>query len=106
MSADPLQREPSPPPPPSKKALWCFWLGLSTLICFGGILIGLPTVIMGHLALAEIKRSPTPLGGAHLAYTGLVLGYIGIVMSIIMLVFYIMIWSSGEAPTTPVNLTE
>jgi hypothetical protein len=59
---------------------------VASLIC-GLILCFVPSsiaaVILGHLALADIKRSPGRMAGQGMAVAGLVMGYIGIVFSAI-----------------------
>jgi hypothetical protein len=41
-------------------------------------------VICGHLARAEIRRSPHPLEGDGMAIAGLILGYLQIALAIIL----------------------
>lgn len=49
-------------------------------------------VVCGHLARAEIRRSPHPLEGDGMALAGLVLGYLQIalalVLALIMAIFF------------------
>ncbi len=60
-------------------------LGILSLVCCG-LLSGIPAVICGHMAVAQIKKSGGALGGNGLAVAGLVMGYIGIVVTILFLV--------------------
>jgi hypothetical protein len=55
-------------------AIWSFVLSIVSLVCCGFI-IGIPAVIMGHLALSNIRKTPS-LGGRGLAIAGLVIGYV------------------------------
>jgi peptidyl-prolyl cis-trans isomerase B (cyclophilin B) len=58
---------------------------LSIIALIAGILgFNLVAVIIGHIALGQIKR--TGEGGRVLAIVGLVLGYIGIVAIIIVII--------------------
>jgi len=48
---------------------------LSILGCL--FLTGIPAAITGHIAYARAKRDPQNFGGASMALTGLILGYVG-----------------------------
>lgn len=102
LPRDPLSSapyRPPPPPPPASSlpwqpsvyqpaaiteplAIWSFILGLCAVLgspfCCGCIL-GIPSVICGHLAISKIDKTPG-LAGRGLAVAGLVLGYIGIII--------------------------
>jgi len=57
-------------------AIASFVLGLAGCGCaFVGSLVA---IVLGHVALAEIKKSEGRLGGRGLAIAGLVLGYVGL----------------------------
>lgn len=43
-------------------------------------------VVCGHLARAEIRRSPHPLEGDGMALAGLILGYLQIVLALVLAV--------------------
>jgi len=78
----PPQNPPQLPPKNSGLAiasLICGILGISCLSLVGGI----PAVICGHLALANIKKSPSLLTGGGMAIAGLVMGYISILIMVI-----------------------
>jgi hypothetical protein len=62
--------------PTSSAARRSFVLGLSSLVF--NLFTGIPAVVLGLLALARIRRSWPPLGGARLAGWGIVLGLLGI----------------------------
>jgi len=55
------------------------------VVCFLGILPGIPAVICGHIAMRQIKRNNLP--GMGFAVTGLITGYLGILVSIVGIVF-------------------
>ncbi len=56
-----------------------------SLTCFGGIL----AVILGHVALSQIKRSQEE--GRGLAIAGLVIGYIGLALTVLYVLMYVAI---------------
>jgi hypothetical protein len=56
----------------SQLALWAVICGLGGLLC--GITM-IPAIILGHLALSEIKRNPA-LKGRGMAITALIIGYL------------------------------
>lgn len=43
-------------------------------------------VVCGHLARAEIRRSPQPLEGDGMALAGLILGYLQIALAVVLAV--------------------
>lgn len=72
-----------PPPSPlvnaptSGKALASLILGICGF--FFSILTGIPAIVLGHLAHAEIRRSVGRLQGEGMALAGLILGYVSVV---------------------------
>lgn len=82
----------------SVKAIWSLVLGLLSLMCLC-FLTGIPAVILGHLALREIRRSGGRVAGDGMAIVGLVIGYLSIAVSILMLVLFIVFIPRGVAPT-------
>lgn len=58
----------------------------------GAFLLAVPAVILGHIALADIRRRPD-LGGQGLAITGLVMGYIVIAFAVFALIMIAMFFS-------------
>lgn len=54
------------------------------LLCFGP-LTSLLAVILGHLALSDIKKSGGRMSGQGLAIAGLVLGYFGLIIAPLMI---------------------
>ena len=71
----------------SKLAIWSLVCGCLTLFC--GLFASLPAIILGHLALGEIKKSPGT-SGRGMALAGLIIGYIMTVLGIIGIAFYLM----------------
>ncbi len=60
-------------------------MGILSLVCCG-LLSGIPAVICGHMAVAQIKKSGGALGGNGMAVAGLVMGYIGIILTVLFIV--------------------
>ena len=55
--------------------IWTFTLGVFALLTFG--LTSVPSIICGHLALAEARKNTNGSLGKSVAMTGLVIGYVG-----------------------------
>jgi hypothetical protein len=55
--------------------IWTFTLGVFALLTFG--LTSVPSIICGHLALAEARKTASGSLGKCVALTGLVIGYVG-----------------------------
>ena len=76
-------------PPTSGLAIASMVCGiLSLFFCFcGGMLLGIPAVICGHMALkqtgSERPGMPPRMGGRGMAIAGLIMGYIGILLIIV-----------------------
>ncbi len=69
-------------------------LGISIVLV--GVFSGVPAVICGHMALAQIQKDPVRVGGRGMAIAGLVLGYISIAMTfLLILVCIVMFFSIG-----------
>lgn len=69
-------------------------LAVASLICgcaqfIAWILTGIPAIILGHIALSQIKR--TGQEGRGMAIAGLVLGYLGLVAFIAFIVLVIAV---------------
>ena len=74
-------------------------LGLFSLVC-GGILLGLPAIITGHMAVGRARRSPAQYGGKGLAVAGLLLGYFSILLTVLVITSFV-IWFSPDARFKP-----
>jgi len=68
-------------PPLRTSGLAVASLVFGILAFFSGGLTGIVAVILGHMALSQIKRRPQELTGSGLAVAGLVTGYIGVVIA-------------------------
>ncbi|WP_460073508.1 DUF1707 and DUF4190 domain-containing protein [Streptomyces sp. YKOK-I1] len=75
---------PAPPPPTNGKAVGSMVCGVLTTMSMG--LTGIPAVILGHKARAEMRRSGE--GGEGFALAGLILGY----LSVAGWAFFVMIF--------------
>ncbi|MEV7285457.1 DUF1707 and DUF4190 domain-containing protein [Streptomyces sp. NPDC093252] len=82
---------PAPAPPTNGKAVGSMVLGVLTTMTFG--VTGLPAVILGHSARAEMRR--TGESGEGFAITGLVLGWLSMAGWAIFLVALIAAAASG-----------
>lgn len=61
----------------------CSFSGFAPLSFLFGLSTGIPSVILGHKALREIRNSNGTQGGKEMAIAGLVLGYISIGVALI-----------------------
>ncbi len=71
-------------PRTSPLAIWSLVLG------FLGCFFGIPSIILGHMARAQIKKSNGQLTGSGIALAGLILGYLTIPA---YLVFVFVVWA-------------
>jgi hypothetical protein len=55
--------------------IWAFTLGVFALLTFG--LTAVPSIICGHLALAQTKKASNGSLAKSVALVGLVIGYVG-----------------------------
>ena len=94
--------------PKSGKAIASMILGFGIILPLCDIIIPfiglltIPTavigVILGHIALNDIKKSGGTLGGKGMAITGLVLGYISIgLLAVVILILLLVLGSLGAA---------
>ncbi|MCO5055920.1 DUF4190 domain-containing protein [Thermomonas sp.] len=60
-----------------------------TLLPFAGSLVA---IVTGHMARAEIRRSPETLDGDGLAVAGMVLGYVVVGLSLLAFIFILLIF--------------
>lgn len=96
----PGQPLPMAPPPSSGMAIASMVLGIISVVsctCYGfGVLIGIPAVICGHMAMKQIKESPTLIGGRGMAQAGLITGYIGGGLSLLFIIFIVIAAATGN----------
>jgi hypothetical protein len=79
----------------SGKAIFSLVLGLVSFACT--LLTGVPAIILGVLALGDIKRSRGRLGGQALAIGGIITGAFGIFLLIPALLLVPAVWKVREA---------
>src|SRR5262249_29549334 len=72
-------------PPTAGKALASMIFGIVGMLCFWGVL-GIPAVILGHLAKSSISKSMGRLKGEGMATAGLVMGYLNIALGILVVI--------------------
>jgi uncharacterized membrane protein len=63
---------------------------LSWVLC-ASLLLSVPAVIAGHMALGGIRRGDCPDSSRGMAIAGLVLGYVNIVLTVLGILFYVLI---------------
>ena len=59
-------------------------LGILSPVCLF-FLTGIPAIVTGHIAFARAKRDPQRYGGANMALTGLILGYISLATTFMLI---------------------
>jgi hypothetical protein len=64
------------------------------------IFTGIPAMILGSIAMAEIDASGGRLGGRGLAVAGRILGIISVALSILFVILLVIIVIFGETDTT------
>src|SRR5262249_50359761 len=72
-------------PPTDGKALASMIFGIVGMLCFWGVL-GIPAVILGHLAKSSISKSMGRLKGEGMATAGLVMGYLNIALGVLIVI--------------------
>lgn len=79
--------------PTSGLAITSLVCGIVSLVtCM--VILGIPAVICGHLAMSQIANSPTPVGGRGMALAGLVCGYLSVLMLLCFAVMMIVAFAS------------
>ena len=75
--------------------LWIYWIG------------SIVAVILGYLALQEIRQNPERIEGKGMAIAGVVLGWIGVGTLLLVVAFGVYVWKNKEqyepAETRPTN---
>lgn len=86
-------------PAQSGKAVAALVLGICSIMCCGGILLGLPAVVLGFMGRKDIQKSDGAMDGNGLAVAGIVTGLIGSLGSLA----YGVIWLSAlmMTPSSP-----
>lgn len=83
-------------PPSSGKATTALVLALLSLVA--GPLTAIPGLIVGHMALSEIRRSGGAIGGSGKATAALVIGYIWVAIIALYILVGIIAALSAAAP--------
>ena len=71
-------------------------VGIGSLICLGPVL-GAVAIILGAVALSQIKKNPDKVGGKPFAVTGVVTGSISVVICGGIGIFYIVMMAIAAA---------
>ncbi|MDX3639533.1 DUF1707 and DUF4190 domain-containing protein [Streptomyces sp. MB09-02B] len=86
---------PALPPPTNGKAIGAMVCGVLTTMSFG--LTGIPAVVLGHTARAEIKR--TGEGGEGFALAGVILGWLSVAGWAFFLLLFMIAGVSSSSGT-------
>jgi len=81
---------------------------IASLVC--GVLFlcapaSIAAIILGHLALVDIKRSAGRITGQGLAIAGLVMGYLGVGLTTLYIVFVVFMFRKTMGVNIPMNET-
>lgn len=85
--SSPYGQQPQGPTGTNNKAIWALVLGILSILCCG-IVAGIPALILGRSAKAEIDASGGAQTGRGLAQAGFILGIISIVWTIVAIILY------------------
>lgn len=85
--SSPYGQQPQGPTGTNNKAIWALVLGILSILCCG-IVAGIPALILGRSAKAEIDASGGAQSGRGMAQAGFILGIISIVVTIIWIILY------------------
>jgi len=86
-----------PPPPPGYAqpqsnglATASMIVGIVSITCLGP-LPGVAAIILGAVALSQMKKNPESVGGRPQAITGIVTGSLSVVIYAVIIIFYIVV---------------
>jgi hypothetical protein len=74
--------------------LWIYWIG------------SIVALVLGYLALREIRRDPQRIEGKGMAIAGVVLGWIGVATLLLAIAMGVYIWKNGEQQPVPGGVRE
>ena len=84
---------------PAATAPWNVLAIISLIVSIVGFgTLSLVAVILGHLGLSQIKR--TPQQGRPLALAGTIIGYVGILATIVFVIFWVLLFAAAAASGT------
>jgi hypothetical protein len=66
--------------------LWIYWIG------------SIVAVVLGYLALREIRQDPRRIEGKGMAIAGVVLGWIGVSTLLLVIAMGVYVWKNKEEP--------
>ena len=94
----------SVPPEAQNKglAITSLILGVLSLACFG-LLLGLPAIILGHIAHSRSRRMPARYGGGGMAVAGFVMGYCSILSTFILAGLMLPALAKAKAKAQTIN---
>lgn len=99
----PMESVWQPPPPPlyaqpqnNGLAIASMITGIASLICMGPIL-GIVAVVLGGVALSQIKKDPSIAGSKPFAVTGVVTGSVSLVLCGGIGIFYLIMFGIAAA---------
>ncbi len=95
-----------PVPPNDAKAIAAMVLGILCLVgtlCFLGVPLGVPALVLGVMAHRDIRRSDGMLGGGGMATAGIVLGSLGSLVFVSQIGFagYAFLQAKSAMPVAP-----
>jgi hypothetical protein len=82
------------PAPDHPRATLILVLGIVSIVCCG-LLAGIPAIIMGRSALAEIDAAPGRYGGRGKVNAGYICGIIGTALSVLGIVINVLLLAAG-----------
>ncbi len=96
-----IEPEWKPPPPPSYAqppnnglAMASMIVGIVSLLCFGP-LPAIVAIVLGFLALSQMKKTPGRAGGQSQAWTGIITGGVALLVHGAIWIFYIFVIALG-----------
>jgi hypothetical protein len=75
-------------------AIFSLILGILSLVPIYGIFVGIPAIILGHIAHSRARKLPAQYAGRGMAIAGFILGYISILL---VLAFFLLLAFIGAS---------
>ena len=96
-----IQPEWQPPPPPTYAqpqskglATASMVVGIASVACLGPV-PGIVAIILGLVALSQIKKNPDHMGGQSFAWTGIITGGVTVLVYGVIMIFYVILIASA-----------